>query len=93
MLGQAFLDGVGEGDCLDERIDLAGECLMTWLYPNLRRIDAERRLRIIVPLESSGLRAVYYQEVIGDGGRRDVKMDWKRSPGKSPDDLPKSLKI
>ncbi|QUW00394.1 hypothetical protein J8C02_02510 [Chloracidobacterium sp. MS 40/45] len=93
LLGQDFLDGVEQGDYLEEPIELVGDYLVVRLYPNLRRIDNEHRLIIVVPLEGTALHAVYYQEVIGAGGQRDIQTDWRHSPGTSLDNLPKSLKI
>ncbi len=92
LLGPDFLAGVEEGDYLEKRIELIGDFLVIQLFPNPRRIDDERRLIIIVPLASADLHAVYYQEDFGDDARRQVMLDWKHSPGKSLDDLPKSLK-
>ncbi len=93
LLGQTFLDGVEQGDYLEEKIELVGDYLVVRLYPNLRRIDDEHRLIIVVPLEGAALHAVYYQEVVGADGQRDIQTDWRHSPGTSLDDLPKSLKI
>ncbi len=93
LLGQTFLDAVEQGDYLEEKIELVGDYLVVRLYPNLRRIDDEHRLIIVVPLEGTALHAVYYQEVVGADGQRDIQTDWRHSPGTSLDDLPKSLKI
>ncbi|WP_058866691.1 hypothetical protein [Chloracidobacterium thermophilum] len=93
LLGQDFLDGVEQGNYLEEPIELVGDYLVVRLYPNLRRMDDEHRLIIVVPLEGTALHAVYYQEVIGTDGQRDIQTDWRHSPGTSLDNLPKSLKI
>jgi hypothetical protein len=93
LLGQDFLDGVEQGNYLEEPIELVGDYLVIRLYPNLRRMEDEHRLIIVVPLEGTALHAVYYQEVTGAGGQRDIQTDWRHSPGTSLDNLPKSLKI
>ncbi|MCS7080161.1 MAG: hypothetical protein NZ585_08935 [Chloracidobacterium sp.] len=93
LLGQAFLASVEADDYLEEKIELVGDYLVLRLYPNGHRIDDERRLIIVVPLQNTDLHAVYYQEVVRSDGRREVLQDWKHSPGRSLDDLPKSLKI
>ncbi len=93
LLGEEFLDGVEQGNYLEEPIELVGDYLLVRLYPNLRRIEDEHRLIIVVPLQGTALHAVYYQEVVGADGQRDIQTDWRHSPGTSLDDLPKSLKI
>ncbi|QUV85372.1 hypothetical protein [Chloracidobacterium aggregatum] len=92
MLGEDFLDGVEQGNYLEEPIELFGDYLLVRLYPNLRRIEDEHRLIIVVPLEGTALHAVYYQEVTGADGQRDIQTDWRHSFGTSLDDLPESLK-
>ncbi|MFQ3581408.1 MAG: hypothetical protein SNJ67_06585 [Chloracidobacterium sp.] len=93
LLGPPFLDGVEEGDYLEEKIELIGDYLVIRLYPNLRRIEDERNLIIIVPLGNPGLHAVYYQQEPTPDGQLSIQTDWKHSAGTSLDDLPKSLKV
>lgn len=93
LLGPAFLEAVEAGDYLEEKIELVGDHLVLRLIPNPHRTDDERRLIIIVPLTNNDLHAVYFREESGADGRRNVQTEWKHSPGKSLDDLPKSLKI
>ncbi len=92
LLGEEFLDGVEQGHYLEEPIELFGDYLLVRLYPNLRRIEDEHRLIIVVPLEGTALHAVYYREVVGADGQRDIQTDWRHSSGTSLDDLPESLK-
>lgn len=91
LLGPALLEAVEAGDYLEEKIELVGDHLVLRLIPNPHRIDDERRLIIVVPLTNNDLYAVYYREDVGADGRRNVQTEWKHGPGKSPDDLPKSL--
>jgi len=92
LLGQEFLDGVEQGDYLEEPIELIGDYLVVRLYPDLRRVENEWRLIIVVPLATMALHAVYYREVAGPDGQRDIMTDWRHTPDTSLDDLPESLK-